>query len=222
MKLGFHPPLTRLYIFVRNESDSLWYYLNDDGKKIYIRESALTGVMKSLEVKEASTSHGDCLKLDIELVADRRYVLRSGLDSAFSRGMLMIIAALSDEQLRKPITIELKPGDEKSIVLTSARDPESFEPIRTGTWENANWESLLESAIARLAGSQPQSQPQPEPTISEKQYRDLLAKSKQSGYTVAGFGELLLKYGFFRGGEITQKAYPQIWAECCDRMKARK
>ena len=215
MKLGFHAPLTKLYIFVKNEGNCLWYWL-DDGRKIYIQESALTGVIKSLEVKEASTTHGDRLKLDIELIADRRYVLRSGIDSAFSRGMLMIIAVLSDAQLKCPITLELKPGDEKGNVLVSGRNPETFEPIVTGKWEGANWESLLESAIARLGSSQP------EPTISEKQYQDLLAKVKLTGYTMARFSELLLKYGFSRGNEITQGSYPQIWAEVGDRGIAQK
>jgi hypothetical protein len=218
MQLGFHQPLSRLYVFVKNEGNCLWYYL-DDGRKIYIAETALTGVLRGLEMKEASTSHGDRMKLDIELVADRRYVLRSGIDSAFSRGMLMTIAALSDEQLKRPITLELKPGDEKGNVLVSGRNPETFEPIVTGKWEGANWESLLESAIARLGGG---SNPQPEPTISEKQYQDLLAKVKSTGYTMARFSELLLKYGFSRGNEITQGSYPQIWAEISEYAIAEK
>jgi hypothetical protein len=234
MKLGFHEPLSRLYVFVKNEANHLWYWL-DDGKKIYIPHTALTGTLKSLEVKEASTSHGDRMKADFEIIADRRYVLRSGVDSAFSRGMLMIINVLSDEQLAKPITLELKPGDEKGNVLVSARDPETFEPILTGSWENVNWNLLLNRAIARLGGSsqpqpQPQSQPQrqpgpqpqPQSTITQKQYQDLLARSKQVGYTTSGFAELLAKYGCSRGSEITQRSYPQLWAEVCDRSIAQK
>lgn len=157
MQLGFHQPLTRLYVFIKNEAGCLWYWL-EDGRKNYIQENALTGVLRHFEVKEAETSFGDRLKADFEIVADRRYVLRSGVDSAFSRGMLMLIAALSDEDLRQPITLELKAGEEKGNVLVSGRDPESFEPIVTGKWENVNWESLMKSAIARLGGSVPQPQ----------------------------------------------------------------
>jgi hypothetical protein len=216
MKLGFHAPLTKLYIFVRNEGNCLWYWL-DDGKKIYIPHTALTGTLNSLEVKEAQTSHGDRMKADFEIVADRRYVLRSGIDSAFSRGMLMLIAALSDEQLKRPITLELKAGDEKGNVLVSGRDPETFEPILTGSWEGVNWELLMNRAIARFISSQPQPQ-----TINQKQYSDLLDRMTQTGYTMAGFGKLLAKYGFCRGSQITQGKYPQIWAEACDRSIAQK
>lgn len=160
-KLGFHAPLTRLYVFIKNEGNALWYYL-DDGQKRYIQESALTGTLKRFEVKEAQTSFGNEVKADFEVMADRRYVLRSGVDTAFTKGMLMTIAALSDEQLNRPITIELKAGDEKGNVLMSARDPETFEPIRTGSWENANWDELMNQALTRLGGEvTPPAAPQP-------------------------------------------------------------
>lgn len=166
-KLGFHAPLTRLYVFIKNEGNALWYYL-DDGVKRYIQETALTGILKRFEVKEAQTSFGTELKADFEVVADRRYVLRSGTDTAFTKGMLMTIAALSDKQLRLPITLELKAGDERGNVLVSARDPETFEPIRSGSWENADWNNLMNQALARLGGEVPQPAPQAQPKPQAK------------------------------------------------------
>ncbi len=229
-KLGFHPPLTRLYVFVKNEGNALWYYL-DDGHKVYIQESALTGTLKRLEVKEVQTNFNAEIKADFEIVADRRYVLRSGVDTAFTRGMLMTLAALSDGQLKRPITLELKAGEEKGNVLMSARDPETFEPIKTGTWENADWNDLMNQALTRLGGSVPHSPapplpaqspvpPTPAQTITPEQYGDLLSRARQNGYSNAGFGQLIGKFGFKRGGEITSVAYPQIWSEACDRNMA--
>lgn len=136
-----------------------------------------------MEVKEVQTNFKAELKADFEIVADRRYVLRSGVDTAFTKGMLLTIAALSEVQLKRPITLELKAGEEKGNVLMSARDPETFEPIRTGSWENADWNKLMNQALARLGGeamSEPtNTQPSTshrvaspqlptEPTISEK------------------------------------------------------
>lgn len=235
-RLGFHPPLTRLYVFIKNEGNALWYYL-DDGQKRYIQDTALTGTLKRLEVKEVQTNFKAEaeLKADFEIVADRRYVLRSGIDTAFTKGMLLTIAALSDAQLKQPITLELKPGEERNNVLVSARDPETFEPIRTGSWENVDWNKLMNQVLTRLGGEvspqptniqpstfQQQAQPQPptEPTISEKQYQDLLARAKQNGYSTAGFAQLIAKFGFSRGSEITQKTYPQLWSEGGDRNMA--
>ena len=172
-KLGFHAPLTRLYVFIKNEANALWYYL-DDGTKRYIQETALTGTLKRFEVKEAQTSFGSELKADFEVIADRRYVLRSGTDTAFTKGMLLVIASLSDNQLKRPITLELKAGEEKNNVLVSARNPETFEPIRTGSWENADWNALLNQALARLGGEVPQpvpqtqTKPQPQPAVQSQ------------------------------------------------------
>ena len=176
-KLGFHAPLTRLYVFVKNEANTVWYYL-DDGTKRYIQETALTGTLKRFEVKEAQTSFGTELKADFEVVADRRYVLRSGTDTAFTKGMLMAIASLSDEQLNRPITLELKAGEEKNNVLVGARDPETFEQIRTGSWENVDWNNLMNQALARLGGelpqpvpqvqAKPQAKPQPQPPVQSQ------------------------------------------------------
>lgn len=75
----------------------------------------------------------------------------------------MAIASLSDNQLKRPITLELKAGEEKNNVLVSARDSETFEPIRTGSWENADWNALMNQALARLGGEVPQPQPKPQP-----------------------------------------------------------
>lgn len=214
-KLGFHQPLCRLYVFIKNEGNCLWYYL-DDGRKVYIPETALTGTLKSLEVKEASTSHGERLKADFEIVADRRYVLRSGVDSAFTRGMLMLIAALSDDRIKRPITIELKSGDEKGNVLVSARDPETFEPIRTGTWENAKWDELMESAIARLGGSQPQSsapppQTKPQTTAKYPQHNSLIKSVRAfTGHAPEQIVGWCRQYGASQPSELSP--------ELCDRL----
>jgi hypothetical protein len=222
MKLGFHEPLSRLYIFIKNEGNCLWYYL-DDGQKRYISHNALTGTLKRLEVKEVQTNFQTELKADFEVVADRRYVLRSGVDTAFTKGMLRAIAALDDDRLKRPITIELKAGDEKGNVLVSLRDRETFEFVRCGSWENVNWELLLNQTLTRFGTPQPHlSAPQPQRTISQRQYQDLLASAKRNGYSSAGFAELLGKYGFSRGGEILQKSYPHLWAEACVRQLAQK
>lgn len=67
---------------------------------------------------------------------------------------------------------------------------------------------------------QPQPQAQTPQTISQKQFQDLKSRAQQSGFTGDGFQELLEKYGFKRGNEITTAAYKQMWSEACDRNMA--
>ncbi|HEY9610642.1 hypothetical protein [Allocoleopsis sp.] len=205
VKLGFHAPLTRLYVFIKNEGNALWYYL-DDGNKVYIHETAITGVLKHFEVKEANTSFGDDVKADLEIMADRRYVLRSGVDTAFTKGMLMTIAALSDEQLNHPLTLELKPGEKKGNVLVSARDPETFEPIKTGTWGNANWDELMNQALSRFGGvvvppsppQRPATQPVPistnRPALYQQHNHLIKVVRSRTGHTQAQIAAWCQKY----------------------------
>lgn len=211
MKLGFHEPLTRLYVFVKNEANCLWYFL-EDGQKRYIMDNALTGVLKSFQVKESQTSFGSDLKADFEIFADRRYILRSGCDTAFTKGMLLAIAALSDEQLRRPITLELKPGAEKGNVLVSARDPESFEPVKTGSWEGVNWNALMNQALARLGSSQPQPQPQPQPQCQGYPQHNSLIKAIRActGHTPEQIVGWCREHGASQPSELSP--------ELCDRL----
>lgn len=74
--------------------------------------------------------------------------------------------------------------------------------------------------VVNLQPSTKEPQPPTEPTISQKQYEDLLARAKQNGYSVTGFAQLIAKFGFSRGSSITQKAYPQLWSEGGDRNMA--
>jgi hypothetical protein len=92
--------------------------------------------------------------------------------------------------------------------------------------------SSLPTNMVKAFESQPQPQPPQQPqrssqsqpvvkeTISQKQYQDLQARAKQNDYSTAGFAKLLTKFGFSRGSEVTQKAYPQLWTEAGDRNQA--
>jgi hypothetical protein len=105
--------------------------------------------------------------------------------------------------------------------------------VRSWEWEAPRWQNNYDwlikfspvedkqvKPISRTAEAK--LQPQPQPTITQKQFQDLQAKSKASGYTTGGFGKLLAKHGFSRGGEISQASYPQLWAEACDQGIAQK
>ena len=221
MQLGFHPPLSRLYVFIKNEAGCLWYWL-DDGQKRYIQYTAITGTLKRFEIKESQTSFGNEEKADFEIIADRRYVLRSGTDTAFTKGMLMIASALSDDRIKRPVTLELKAGDEKGNVLVSCRDPETFEPILTGKWENANWDELMESAIARLGGSQPQPsapQPQTKPQPQRQGYpqHNSLIKSVRAftGHTSEQIVGWCRQYGASQPSELSPAECNQLVEALC-------
>ncbi|MEM7553403.1 MAG: hypothetical protein AAF378_04760 [Cyanobacteria bacterium P01_A01_bin.84] len=128
IKLGFGQIPKPQYIFVGRENDYCWYTLVDD-QKIPIYEKALTGIIKNIELnRKVDTSFGEAEKTDLHILADKPYVVRSGSDSYFSKGLLLSLDALSVEQLRQPLTVVVEPGDKK-VVFCQIYNPITYRSV---------------------------------------------------------------------------------------------
>lgn len=195
IKLGFGPIPRHTYIFVKQEANCCWYMLADDDTKLYVQERALTGTIQRLIIKDVETSFGKDIKADLEVLADRRYVIRSGFDSNFTKGLLLGINARSIDQLRQPVTITVTPGD-RQTVFCHLYDPQTLEEIRVGWEKEADWESQANRAIAKLDqahGRQTTSQqmplqkqqtkPQPDSQLSQPQQQAPAPAQRQQTQT---------------------------------------
>ncbi|AKG23477.1 hypothetical protein [Calothrix sp. 336/3] len=148
IQLGFGSVPKPQYIFVAHESDYCWYMLSDDKKQIPIYQRALTGVITAIECnKSVVNSFGIAYKTDLHILADKPYIIRSGRDAFFSKSLLLSLDNLNLEQLQKPITITVNPG-EKKVVFCTIYDPINYQAI------DINWErhqdidlTLLEQKI---------------------------------------------------------------------------
>ncbi len=144
IKLGFGPIPRLQYIFVSRENDYCWYALSEEKKQIPIYDKALTGVITGIEInKKVETSFGGTEKTDLYILADKPYVVRSGSDSYFSKGLLMSLDKLSAEELQHPLTIAVEPGDKK-IVFCNIYNPATYRSIDVN-WEEhreINWQVL--------------------------------------------------------------------------------
>ncbi|MFQ4145660.1 hypothetical protein [Chlorogloeopsis sp. ULAP02] len=152
IKLGFGQIPKSQYIFVNRESDYCWYMLSEDKRQIPIYDKALTGVITGIEVnKKVETSFGEAEKTDLSILADKPYIIRSGSDSYFSKSLLLSLDALTFEQLRKPITITVSPG-ERTIVFCAIYDPENYRAIDVN-WDGhkeLNWQALGEKVSLKI------------------------------------------------------------------------
>ncbi|MCC5667245.1 hypothetical protein LC653_26000 [Nostoc sp. CHAB 5784] len=137
VKLGFGAVPKPQYVFVSKESDHCWYMLSDDTRQIPIYERALTGVITGIEVnKKVETSHGETEKIDLHILADKPYVIRSGSESYFSKSLLLSLDALTSEQLHHPLTIAVSPGD-KTIVFCTIYNPVTSRAVDV-SWDGHN------------------------------------------------------------------------------------
>jgi hypothetical protein len=152
VKLGFGAIPKPQYVFVSRESDYCWYMLSEDRRQIPIYEKALTGVITGIEVeKQGETSFGLTLKNDLYILADKPYIIRSGNESYFSKGLLLSLDILTCEQLRQPLTITVSPGD-RTIVFCTIYDPVSYRSIGV-SWDGhkeVNWQALGQKVSQKL------------------------------------------------------------------------
>lgn len=134
IKLGFGAVPKPQYIFVNKEGSHCWYRLEDD-KQVPIEEKALTGIITGIECnKQVETQYGLTYKTDLTIMAPIPHVIRSGRESYFSKSLLLALNALLEEELRKPLTITVEPGD-KTVVFCNIYNPETYESVNF-SWEN--------------------------------------------------------------------------------------
>ena len=144
VKLGFGAVPKPQYVFVSKEPDHCWYMLAEDEKRIPIYERALTGVVTGIEVnKKVENTFGEVIRTDLNVLADKPYIIRSGSDTYFCKGLLLSLDILTFQQLRHPLTIAVSPGDKK-VVFCNIYDPVTYRSIGV-SWDGykeLDWQAL--------------------------------------------------------------------------------
>ncbi|MEH2258939.1 hypothetical protein [Nostoc sp.] len=152
VKLGFGSIPKPQYVFVKKDNDYCWYILSEDDRKIPIHDKALTGVINGIEIdKQVETTFGGVGKIDLSILADKPYIIRSGKDSYFSKSLLLSLDALTSEQLRNPLTISVRPGD-SNVVFCNIFDPVTYRSVGVswdGHREN-NWQVIGQKVSLKI------------------------------------------------------------------------
>ncbi|MEH1940273.1 MAG: hypothetical protein V7L01_08675 [Nostoc sp.] len=168
VKLGFGAVPKPQYVFVSRESDHCWYMLAEDEKRIPIYERALTGVITGIEVnKKVENTFGEVIRTDLNVLADKPYIIRSGSDTYFCKGLLLSLDILTLEQLLHPLTIAVSPGDKK-VVFCNIYDPITYRSVGV-SWDGhkeLDWQALGQKVSLKINKihnfNQDKNQSQPE------------------------------------------------------------
>lgn len=137
-----------LKIYANRTNGGVWYTLKD-GQPVVLDAVALTGYLKELKFEEATRRGKQVFKLLTYLDGDRPYVIESGHDSHFSKGLLSAVAHLSSGELQQPVTIEPRAADEETVLFCSLYQGSSqvFAPYS----EETDWREVSKQAIANVA-----------------------------------------------------------------------
>lgn len=130
LKLGFGNPPGKVYVFVGGDVDDetketySWYQFNYQAKtRIPIHSSALIGYVKGVRITPKKYKGKWGYKLDLNVVADEDYVIRSGLNTSFSKGIVHSLSLVDD--FSKPLAILAVKGDEDKVVFGNLMDVET-------------------------------------------------------------------------------------------------
>lgn len=121
IKLGLGDVPGRAFIFIGGGSDTdpyLWYFY-DDGQ-IPIREKGLTGRITKLKLTPKEFKNKWEYKLDVTVMADKEYVIRSGSTTSFSKGLVAKLSTI--ENLDTLFCIEPRPGNSDKVIFCNLHD----------------------------------------------------------------------------------------------------
>lgn len=136
-QLGFTqhitPPVRWVYIGDSEMGDSLWYFVVD-GTRQPILEEALIGTVKRLFGGKRVIKDKTVYKLCVEVeCGPQTYILQSGLETFFSKGLIAGLEAADEETLRDTIAIKVRPGESEKVVFCSLFSMPGSHPIKTQT-----------------------------------------------------------------------------------------
>lgn len=149
------PPLGLLHaspgslkIYANRTNGGLWYTLQD-GQPAVLDAVALTGYLKELKFEETTRRGKQVFKLLCQLEGDRPYIIESGHDSHFSKGLLSAVARLGGGELAQPVTIEPRAADEETVLFCSLYlgNTHIYAPYS----EETDWREVSKQAIANVA-----------------------------------------------------------------------
>ena len=153
--LGFGSEPKPEFVFVSNEEDSLWHHWDKaEEKRVPIKETALTGRITDAQMFVKEFKGKPQPKLNLSIEADRAYIVTSGLDSTFSRGLLFAINQYEGELTTNTVvTLSVRGGEEKTVLPNLYVGSEIVIP----KWDrDADMTSELAKARARLGIDTPQ------------------------------------------------------------------
>ncbi len=106
--------------------------------------------MSELRLTTKEFKGKDNLKLDIVVSADGLYVIRSGIETNFTKSFLLAASLVQD--FSKPLIIVANAGDENTV-FCNLYDAASKSRIEREWNKNADWATIIRDIQFRLGGT---------------------------------------------------------------------
>ena len=151
-ELGFgHPPKVRYIYANRQHPDTLWYFW-DGVKKEHepILFQALSGMVEKLDTEEKEYKGKRELKINLHIRADRNYVIQSGAETMFAKGLLYTLSKLPVAAFTQPVTITVEAGEDEQVVFCRIYNPATKQAVFAPYTEPVNWQEVIAKAVVKI------------------------------------------------------------------------
>jgi hypothetical protein len=152
IQLGLCEPPEPVYLYVGqtevNGETSLWYRYDCDAQKQHpVKQRGLTGYISELRVTVKEFKGRENSKLDVVVHADQLYVIRSGLETNFTKTLLLALSTVPD--FHQPLTIAVVAGEE-NVVFGRVYDAIALTRFKADWKPDTDWLNLISQLQVRL------------------------------------------------------------------------
>ncbi|MGL5060008.1 MAG: hypothetical protein ACRC62_08495 [Microcoleus sp.] len=150
--MGFSDPPKVRYVYAnRQYPDCLWYFW-DGEKKVHepIEHHALTGIVEKIEIEEKEFRGKPDRKVNIRVRADRTYVIQSGTETMFAKGLIYTLSKLPAEAFAQPIMIAVESGDTDQVLFCRVYNPATGKLVFAPYGDDVDWKTVFGKAIGKV------------------------------------------------------------------------
>lgn len=151
--LGFcNPPKVRYIYANRQYPDCLWYFWNG-AKNLHepIVPLGITGIIEKLEIEEKEYRGKPDPKVNMHIRADRPYVIQSGLDTLFAKGLIYTLSKLPIDAFKRPIMIAVEAGDGDNVLFSRIYNPVTGTLVFAPYPDGVDWAKVTDTAINKIS-----------------------------------------------------------------------
>ena len=146
------------YLFVNSSrcQGYLWYFLTPDGEPSGVDYPAIKGYVENLEFISTQRRNKETSKLRITLnCGEAEYILETGAQTQFCKGILAAIAALTPAELMEPLTIAPSAGESENVIFANVyrRGKPVFAPYNDEAGSDrsvTDWRAIAIKAIENV------------------------------------------------------------------------
>lgn len=184
IQLGFCKVPEPIYIYVKKEEIDgkacLWYQLDHEtSKQIGIEHRAIAGYLRDIRVTVKEFKSKENVKLELVVNADETYIIRSGIETNFSKSILLALSQISD--FSKPLIFAVQAGNE-NVVFGRLYDAEIKQRISSEWNSNADFYGIInkiENALGKVSVLDINPKPETEIKINAEQAKRLWAIARK-------------------------------------------